>query len=290
MCFLLANSRSIVRNGSRSMLDLASRVAMDGTVVLVFADSAYARVLDNWLVAAQRCSVNNYIVVAFDRDLYENLSGRGVTVWAGESVDERDRKERLVNFWQARFEVIRYVVRGGLNVIHSDADAVWMQNPQPYLNDLKFDLAFSQGTVWPTAAYARWGFVACCGFFLARSNLRTQAFLDRCLEALVVEGDDQVSVNKMLLQWCVDWCVADICPPRSYEGCEITCSSSPISGRCAYMDLDVTVLPHALFSRVPQPSDKPMVVHPVSDKQQAAKVDVLRARQCWLLSDGETPI
>jgi hypothetical protein len=56
------------------------------------------------------------------------------------------------------------------------------------------------------------------------------------------------------------------------------------------MDLDVTVLPHALFSRVPQPSDKPMVVHPVSDKQQAAKVDVLRARQCWLLSDGETPI
>ncbi len=53
------------------MESILRSVAVEETVVLVFANAKYSAILDNWITAMRRLKVNNFVVVSMDESLYE---------------------------------------------------------------------------------------------------------------------------------------------------------------------------------------------------------------------------
>lgn len=264
---------------ARDRLEEAVRAAqVDGRVILVFANKAYRRILANWLAAMDRLELRGYLVVALDRHTDRWLGVRGAP-------ELRLRGgRRLRTLWSLRLDVIRQVLALGVDVVHSDADAVWLRDPmQDPLGTSAEDLVVSQGTTWPREVHARWGFVLCCGFLQIRSNHATRQFLGDVASDLRETGDDQVSLNRVLARRGVRWEIRS--PYRLACGeSEMICSREPIAGRAG--PLTVSVLPHHLFQRIDWPEAAPYVKHLLAAKEPESKEEVLRDAGCYLLPEG----
>lgn len=238
-----------------------------GTLVVVFADSKYQAVLDRWLAAIDALGVRNHVVIALDQPLFEALSRRGLAVL------HRPCPEELGSLWIHRTHVLLEILEAGFDVVHSDADAIWRKNPlEDYIYDKGFDLIFSPGTYWPLDAHRRWGFVLCCGFYYVRSNEATLVFFRELAGAVRIELDDQVCVNRLLLNRGLEWRMQD-----SYElvvdGRQVKCYSRPTEGDAG--GLKVCVLPHAQFQRLPACEDHLYIQHWLSKKTAESKLEVL---------------
>jgi hypothetical protein len=185
-----------------------------------------------------------------------------------------------------KFPVSRFLVASGYSVVMSDADAVWLQDPAPYLRDT--DVAFQRILYHPPAISVLWGFGACGGFISFRKGARTIAFLDRCIEEQRFYFCDQVAMNLALLEGNPDWhCEhADWVLPASgvqqdrgsREAAFAKCARFPITGELRHGGLHVLALPHDKFWRhalVPIPPRDLVVCHPNSPKDDLEKVNLL---------------
>ncbi|MCY4056675.1 MAG: putative nucleotide-diphospho-sugar transferase [Gammaproteobacteria bacterium] len=182
---------------------------LDGTpVTVVFATFNYRDQLLEWIDAA-RATCDHWRIVCVDDDLPRWLAARGhganaVDLYsvlpdaARHDFASMDRGDRMRALMPLRTRLFLHLVRNGRDFIHSDADALWVQDPRPWLaRHPGFDLLASQGTVFPPAQYLRHRFVLCAGFFLCRANSRTVAYFE------TVEAhpgwDDQERMNLVLL-------------------------------------------------------------------------------------------
>ena len=268
-------NKALIRLRQSTSLRLALQdLNPDAPVTLVFADSSYTQVFDNWWLHARECGLENLLAVALDQGMAEHLSREShrcySLVWDG----------KLESLWLQRLVLIRDLLDRGFDILHSDADAVWLRDPLPELLKEESDMSFSQGVAWPRDAHGVWGLVLCCGFFLLRSSPRTCQFLDRWAESVSHLGDDQVAVNRLLLNAGVHWR-----SPGDYElehaGHRINCfdSSQVASTRNG---LRVALLPHTKFQRIPM--EQPAVlVHPVAKSTGDSKAKVLRDHGLWKL-------
>jgi len=152
-----------VLNDAELIAAARERAAGD-SVILTFANSLYADVLMNWLVALSLQSIDNYLVIALDRELHASLTDRGIPSLLCEL------KSDLGDLWIQRVRVFATLCDAGVDFVHSDADAVWLRDPKLYFADAEVDLVASQGTVWPPDVHRQFGFVLCCGLFHLRST------------------------------------------------------------------------------------------------------------------------
>jgi Nucleotide-diphospho-sugar transferase len=238
-----------------------------GPLVVVFADSKYQVVLDKWLEAIQRLGIHNYLVVALDHSLCEEMEQRRI------SALYRPCPANLESLWIHRTDVLLELLKAGYDLVHSDADAFWIKNPlDEFIYDKDHDLIFSPGTYWPQEVHRKWGFVLCCGFFYAQSNSKTLAFFEELAQAVRIDRDDQVSLNRLLLQRGLVWKLQD-----SYElkirGKSVKFFTQPAEGNAG--DLKICVLPHAQFQRIPAAEDDLYIQHWLSDKTALAKLKVI---------------
>jgi len=244
--------------------------------VIVFVSEDYLPVLENWLVAFDASGAKAVVVVALDRTTQQWVHEHGVPtalIALGAGKD---------NLWVTRVRVFAALLRAGVSFIHSDADAVWRVNPREYLSDQNADLLFSQGTVWPQEAVDRWGFVACAGFFAARSTPATVALFREILTVALREKDDQRAINLVLLDQLATWASA---PQTTYalefHGQMLRCSTEVAGSRTA-TGIRVGLLPNRLFLRAPEPDSSPVFVHhPLSPKSVSGKVSVLDGSGDW---------
>ena len=210
-----------------------------------------------------------------DDELYKKLYDKNINVYRMLCNSE------LGELWIQRTKLIKAVVEEGFNVIHSDADAVWLNNPiNEYFINQDYDIIFSQGTFWPQDVHKEWGFVLCCGLYYIRSNERTKKLLSKVKNELEIERDDQVSFNKTLLKENVVWDI-NTYYYLEHQNIKFLCSNQPITGNAG--DVSILVLPHAKFPRVNDASDLVYVKHILSDKNSVSVIDTLKNNDCYFI-------
>jgi hypothetical protein len=160
-------------------------------------------------------------------------------------------------FWLRRFDALA-AAHAAADMIHSDADAFWLRPPMPILDAVPDDLVFSREYGIPRAVAAKWGFVLCCGFFMARSTGPARAFFLRWREATRQRMDDQLALNELLVELGAAWEPAEIEGERA-DRCTIRIGGGVLS---------ILALPHATVSREP-PYGAPgaAVAHPYFERQ-----------------------
>jgi Nucleotide-diphospho-sugar transferase len=254
--------------GYPALIAAARERAAGRQVVIAFADSRYTDILMNWLVALALLKVDNYLVIALDRELHGLLVARGIPCVLGKLDGD------LGDLWVERVRVFAALCAAGIDFIHSDVDAVWLRDPRnAYFAPGDIDLIASQGTVWPHDVHQRFGFVLCCGLFSLRSSAASRQLLAELLSDVTTTRDDQVSLNRLLANRQTVWRTP---PADTYYvtagPMRFLCSKTPIFGHAAD-GLRVSVLPHHLFRRLPlQPNDSPFVSHPLTPKEPKAKL------------------
>lgn len=246
-------------------------------ITIVFANSAYSDILDNWLRHALPFVGKDLIVFALDELMDARACSLGVCSIL------LPFNGLLDELWLFRVRVFEALVNLGVNFIHSDADAVWLADPRQYCSDLDVDLAISPGTVWPFEAVELWGFVLCCGFFCARATPKMASFLQQVKQTTIVHRDDQAALNRVLLKAGVDWGTDTLAydvqevMERQFRNYDRVVFGRTVSA----FDLKLALLPQHLFQRVPRASDMALVKHPLTPKEPAAQISVLREHGCW---------
>lgn len=241
--------------------------------IITFADARYLPLLTIWLEKLRQLGLSRIKVYSLDAQTLGWCRTQGVETteltWNGD----------LRNLWVQRIRVLSALLDAGEEVIHSDTDAIWIQNPLRAGSALERheDLIFSQGTVWPYDIHDRWGFVLCCGWFWARPTSAVRAFF-QALEAHVqTSGDDQISVNRLIAAAGARWDHSrngDYQTP--FQDRIMQCWSQPIRATMAASPLTVALLPHCEFQRLPEASDRAIVKHFLTPKNCEQKLRTLR--------------
>ncbi len=244
-------------------------------VILVFANYDYLKVLENWIYFIDQLKLFNYQIVALDKKIYNYLINNNIeTIYKPCELD-------LGKLWIHRVEVIKEFIEKGYDVIHSDADAVWIEDPMNEFNNMESDLIFSQGTFWPLNIHKKWGFVLCCGLFMIKSNKETKAFLSKWLEKVKLDKDDQVSLNTLLYENEIVWNESKFYE-LEFRNKKFKCFDEKIDGKTKD-GLQVTLLPHKNFQRVKEDSNHVYVKHIISEKNSESIIDVLKDNNCFIV-------
>ena len=271
------------------LAETAMQVAGDhGYVVMVFCDSKYKRLLENWLLFAESHEEKFPILIcALDDSLANEMTGRGYPAchvpWSGP----------LSNLWRIRVCAIDQVLSLGIDVAHSDVDAVWRSSPMPFLREhASSDIVASQGTIWPPLALTSWGHVLCFGFVYFKSTTPALWLLGQLATAVTKANrfDDQQSFNNLLIKQELTW----ESPDESYQiqllGKTFNCYRQTISGRATLPDgspIRASLLPHSLFQRLPnkvENEENVVVAHPWAKKAASSTETELRRINCWKLN------
>jgi Nucleotide-diphospho-sugar transferase len=267
------------REPMAALRDLACLVERDGLVLVSFANSQYLRVLENWLVAIDRLGIPNLIVVALDQMTQRFLEERNVGTVLFPGV------QNAAALWKKRIEVLMELNGAGIDVIHSDIDAVWLRDPvAEFFCDKKYDVIASQGTIWPEDVHRHWGFVLCCGLVCFRATSSSRSLLDAVRWEIATTDDDQIALNRVMLADAIQWEIeAPYHLPHNDKS--VLCSEKCIVGRGE--TINVSVLPHHLFQRLRVPSAEAFIVHPPAPKRAAPKKEALDAAGGWFLNPSD---
>lgn len=156
-------------------------------------------------------------------------------------------------YWYIKVLLMRNILRSGYNIIQTDADAFWKKDIS-----LIFEYEFECGGAdivsqreggLPRAIANIWGFSLCAGFWGVRASERTVSFLNDLLKYTLYLWDDQVGLNKLLLDSKIKW---------------LDCGGGKISGQIlsehGQHGLAVVALPERIATRVIWELDNPNVV------------------------------
>ncbi len=251
-----------------------SRAVSSEPLTVTFADSRYLPLLRIWLARLRQLGVERVRVYCLDAEI--------LTVCRAEGLDAEqvDWSGDLRDLWVQRIRIFSRLLEQGEELVHSDVDAIWVRNPlrEGSACGRKEDLLFSQGTVWPPDVHDQWGFVLCCGWFRARPTLTARAFFQGLEADVRATGDDQISVNRLLVLLEAQWN-----PPASggyqltFRDRTLACWSEPVRATTARGGLSVALLPHREFQRLPETSERALVKHYLTPKNCAQKLSALQA-------------
>jgi len=220
----------------------------------------------------KKIDVQYYLIISLDEKLHIYLQEKNINTLL------RPCELDLGKLWIHRVDVILELMEEGYDIIHSDADAVWIKDPLPYLETLPQDMLFSQGTIWPPDVQDKWGFVLCCGFFIIRSNKKTLQFFKELLERVKQDKDDQVSCNRLLLEKNTIWDQPSNPYTIDFRGKQFICSHQVRKGKTK--GLSIGLLPHSSFQRLFEVSDDVYVRHLISEKESDDILNVLEQYGC----------
>jgi hypothetical protein len=245
----------------------------------MFGTIDYFRFIKNWIAAMNRIDLKDFLIVAMDDDLFAALDGRGLPVFRF-SYDGS-----LADFWIKRVEIFHALCENGVDFIHSDADAIWLTDPIPdYFSNPQVDLTFSQGTIWPEDVLQAWKYVVCLGLFGAKASPRTADFFSRVRTSASETKDDQVAVNRVLLEDGPNWLInRSSTYTISVNDRQILCSRELIVGHTAESGLCVTLLPQHGFQRVPMPNENAFVKHLLFPGGLDRRQKAMKNAGCWFL-------
>lgn len=246
------------------------------TKIVCFVNTSYLRIARNWLRSIEKIGISEFATIV----TLDLASRQAFTAIKVRTMHRPLPSPRLDDLWLHRTLVIAEILEDGYDVIHSDADAVWIRNPLPVIFDGNEDLVFSQGTIWPAESLEKRGFVLCCGLYAARSNDRVKRFFGELIGRLRCNPDDQRALNLLVDERFPDW---EIDRPNKHSFDGKTFISSREKMRSRNHELSLSMLPHHLFPRMVKDRSEMMVGHPLSGKNSTECEEALKKFGLWIL-------
>lgn len=241
--------------------------------VVIYADRAYARLLDNWARFATDAGVRNVVVLALDDETVDQADALGFTGCRVEAATD------LLDLWIRRANLFAALAEAGVDYVHSDADALWLTDPRPMLAGIDADLVFSPSTYLPPDICEVWGLVACCGLFTVRASPASASFLHASAGRLPGDEIDQTAMNRELFDRGIRWDDTPFEWATSPAGLVFKSLAAPMIGRTD--DLRVALLPERWFVRQPHFDERAMVVHSPTPPGAQAKIDLMQRMGLW---------
>ena len=254
------------------MKEYLEKISENNTIIIVFANTDYQIVIENWIISIQQLKIKNFLVICLDKPLYLHLKTLGIPALL------KPCSTNLNLLWIHRLEVIDEILQLNYNIVHSDADAIWIKNPlNKFIYNQPFDLIFSQGTIWPPDVHQVWEFVLCCVFFYVHSNPSTLALFKELIAQVRIEKDDQLSINRLLLKNIKEWNIIETYY-LTYNNKKFKCSKNIMSAK--FNNISIACLPHEKFQRIKEESGDIYVKHLISNKKAESIMTVLKENDC----------
>ena len=220
--------------------------------IVTAVNRPYLRLLDLWLAQSRPYMPSAPHIICMDQAAVAHCDERGDVITIKAS-DERTSTRDRHTFWLHRLRTVKQMVDQGHEVLHSDLDAFWLAPPTPLLQSIQADLVFSIDMGIPKNILDAWGFVLCCGFFLARPTPATQKLFSLWEKDTERIGDDQIAFNRLIFDASPDWQSADEIAPGTKR------AQLSLGGQ----QLTIVVLPLSRITRVvPFGLQGPLVAHP----------------------------
>lgn len=164
-------------------------------VVLQLVSHGYWKMQRNFIRLMEANSVftrHNLYLICLDPESAEALTGLGVRCMSlAASHNELDHHY----LWKLRAHALSCLLQAGFDVIVSDSDALWLDDPMKTLSSPEVrasSLVASRGK-YPFTLAGEWGSTMCMGFALFRATGTGMEKFQRAMQRIVVEtGDDQV--------------------------------------------------------------------------------------------------
>jgi hypothetical protein len=269
----------------------ANANAAEKLIAVTFLSVEYAKVGLNWIEAMRRLGWRNYLVVAGDRPTRRALDAMSIPCIEARVAEDLDDVPFLnpVGFTRKglgmtalKFPVVSTLLRLGLSVIMSDADAVWLQDPMSAIGGLNADVAFQRVVYFPKPIARLWGFAACSGFSFFRSCPGTIELLAACVREHQGVQDDQVALNLALFAAGTRWASGTRLSGSERRRTEADVISdfrrlarTAIRGKITAHSLDVAALPHHQFWRhdwLDTDRSEMIICHPNTPKDDSEKM------------------
>lgn len=187
---------------------LIQKVASEGTVMVTWANFHYLDFTLNWVQHVQAANISAYLVGAMDDELLQALLERGINCFgmqSGLSIEDFGwGSKQFHKMGREKIGLVLTFTNMGFDVVVSDVDTVWLQNPLPYLGNYpEADILVSSDSLHATTTdgalemYPGAG-VANIGIMLFRSS--AMIFAQEWNEALLANDDywDQNAFNDLM--------------------------------------------------------------------------------------------
>jgi hypothetical protein len=281
-----------------TLRELADNLQSDSSLGITFVSQEYLAVGVRWIEALNRLGLRNYLIIAGDSLTHKVLKDLGVvSIEARINIDDVSPEYRSPVGFTAKglamnalkFPVVRTLLNRGYDIVMSDADALWLQNPLRHFPPT-VDIAFQRVVYFPKAIVAEWGFAACSGFVCCRAKPGVVSFLDDCIQEHRKVQSDQLALNLALLEADTHWPSHHV-NGRPYGQSHLqqedlrllfeTTARDSIVGSADRYGLAVLALPHHEFWRhsfVRCSQSEMVICHPNSPKDDKEKIKVLGAQ------------
>jgi len=178
---------------------------LENYLVITTVNKNYLKIFDIWWHYFQRTKYKSKLkVITLDKESDRFISDKGIeSIYIGKS----SRNFSKIILW--RFETIFKLLQQGKNIIHTDADAFWINPQLDSIVNEKFDIQVSIAYGIPTKAVENWGFTLCTGFMILQSNPKVLSFVKSWVDSCAEIKDDQISFNNLLLNEGVKWELTD---------------------------------------------------------------------------------
>lgn len=169
--------------------------------IISFCNYPYREIALNWVKHLEALSIDNYEVLCLDPESNEYLKSHGCH---SRALDEfNDDWISGCKHTMRRTFIFKKYLEDGIDIIHSDTDALWLKNPIPDLiesNDQDIIVSTVRHSyAFPPEVREALGFTCCMGWIFFRSNHKTISYLDRFLNTREIKGSDQKNFNQFLL-------------------------------------------------------------------------------------------
>lgn len=197
----------------RQVIEFAQTYQQNNTVVIVVTTGGSYSVIINWCISMQRLDLSNYFLVALDDDAQHFFQQRNAPVVQLPKL-RRGYKVSRSDVWIERILVVYMILKAGINVLVTDADAVMMKSPfgsvASLFHDDTMDIISSpsnfpnprKGELPGECAAAaatggiEWRHQPCMGWTFFRSRRRVITFFDELfLQDVLLYRDDQIGFN-----------------------------------------------------------------------------------------------
>ncbi|CAM9501366.1 unnamed protein product, partial [Ectocarpus fasciculatus] len=192
-----------------------------------------------------------------------------------------------LDVWALRVEVSICLLKAGIDVLMSDADAVWLHDPADDFasDEYKHSNVVASRGAMPVPLFHTWGATICMGFALFRAGgSAIHKFMEVVGEFAEELGNDQKAVNLALQELDVVW------DPTS----DMNFSSSTrsgvgvVDGIASGESLKVSLLPHSKYTRscmrTPISLDT-VVAHCISTDKGEGMATWMKEAHLWNLLD-----
>ncbi|KAI3856302.1 hypothetical protein MKX03_014892 [Papaver bracteatum] len=158
----------------------------DKTIILAIAGSSYRDMLLSWACRLRRLQITNFLVCALDHEIYQFSILQGLPVFEDPHAPSDISFNKchfgtkcFQNVTKVKSRLVLKVLKMGYNVLLSDVDVYWFENPLPYLRSYGPAVLVAQSDEFNLTVPINMPRRLNSGFYFARSDAETIAALER---------------------------------------------------------------------------------------------------------------